>query len=156
VPLRHAVRVLLIDEAGRVLLARAVRPETGGEFWFPPGGGVEPGEDVVAAAAREVAEETGLASLALGPELWRRRHVFTWRGVEHDQRERWFLARVASFAPRGEGMTDAEREDLREWRWWPVAELEATQDELVPRDLAARVARLLAEGPPDDVVDIGV
>jgi 8-oxo-dGTP pyrophosphatase MutT (NUDIX family) len=156
VRVRHAVRVLMIDEAERVLLARAVHAETGGAFWFPPGGGLEPGEDVVAAAAREVAEETGLVPLALGPELWRRRHVFTWRGVEYDQRERWFLARVASFAPSGTGMTDAEREDLREWRWWSVAELEATRDELVPRDLAARVAALLADGPPDEVVDIGV
>jgi hypothetical protein len=33
--------------------------------------------------------------------------------------------------------------------WWSVAELEATADDLVPRDLAARVAALLADGLAD-------
>jgi hypothetical protein len=31
--------VLPIDDAGRVLLVRAVSAQTGGAFWFPPGGG---------------------------------------------------------------------------------------------------------------------
>src|SRR4051794_7480908 len=96
---RYAVRVLLLDERDRVLLFRARRPETGRAFWFPAGGGLEEGEDVHAAAVRELAEETGLRDVPLGPEVWRRRHVFTWRGVEYDQRERWFLARVAHFEP---------------------------------------------------------
>jgi hypothetical protein len=56
---------------------------------------------------------------------------------------------VESFAPRGAGMTPEEREFLHEWRWWSVAELEATADDLVPRDLAARVAALLADGLAD-------
>jgi ADP-ribose pyrophosphatase YjhB (NUDIX family) len=42
------------DGNGRVLL---VRPH--GRDWEMPGGRVEPGEDVVQAAVREVAEETG-------------------------------------------------------------------------------------------------
>jgi hypothetical protein len=81
--------------------------------------------------------------------------VFTWRDTEHDQRERWFLARVAHFEPTRDGMTAEELEDMREWRWWTVAELRATDDELVPRDLAARLEELLADGPPAAPVDVG-
>jgi 8-oxo-dGTP pyrophosphatase MutT (NUDIX family) len=55
-----------------------------------------------AAAAREVAEETGLRAFELGDEVWRRRSSFTWRGVEIDQRERWFLARTPVLSPRHE------------------------------------------------------
>jgi hypothetical protein len=35
-------------------------------------------------------------------------------------------------------------------------ELESTTDVLVPRDLAARLRTLLADGPPPSPVDIGV
>lgn len=63
--IRHAVRVLLLDEHDRLLLFRAEDPGTGAVFWFPAGGGIEDGEDAVAAARREVAEETGLTDLQL-------------------------------------------------------------------------------------------
>src|SRR4051812_34098783 len=107
--LRHSVRVLLLDEQDRLLLFRIEQPDTCAAFWFPPGGGLEDREDARAAAVREVAEETGLGDVVLGPEVWRRRHVFTWRGVRFDQRERWFMARVAHFEPIRAGMTDAEK-----------------------------------------------
>jgi 8-oxo-dGTP pyrophosphatase MutT (NUDIX family) len=154
--LRNAVRVLLLDARDRLLLFRSEQPDTGAAFWFPAGGGLKNDEDVRAAAIREVAEETGLVDLALGPEVWHRRHVFTWRGVLWDQRERWFMARVAHFEPHGVGMTDAETADLTDCRWWTLDELEATTDELVPRNLAAQLRKLLANRPPAIPVDVGV
>ncbi len=154
--IRHAVRVLLLDEQERVLLLRGVRPETGTAFWFPAGGRLEDGEDARSAAVREVAEETGLADVPLGPEVWRRRHVFTWRGEEWDQRERWFIARVAHFEPNLLGMTEVEKAEISGCRWWTLDEMDATADELVPRDLVGRLRALLSEGPPPSPIDIGV
>ncbi len=154
--LRLAVRVLLLDENDRLLLFRGVQPETGSAFWFPAGGGLEEGEDARAAAVREVAEETGLRSLVLGPEVWRRRHVFTWRSVEWDQRERWFMARVEGFEPSPAGLTETEATDLTAWCWWTLAELSGAADELVPRDLAARLRALLVDGPPAEPIEVGI
>jgi ADP-ribose pyrophosphatase YjhB (NUDIX family) len=153
--LRHAVRVLLLDEHDRLLLFRAEDPATGAAFWFPAGGGLEGDEDIRAAARREIAEETGLAGVALGPEVWHRRHVFTWRGVRWDQRERWLVARVAHFEPDRAGLTEIEQEDLTAWRWWTVDELRVTAEDLVPRELAAHLRRLLVDGPPPRPVDVG-
>jgi acetyl-CoA carboxylase carboxyl transferase subunit beta len=52
------VRLIVGDTTGRVLLLR--RSEPTGDGWCLPGGKVEPGETVEAAAARELLEETGL------------------------------------------------------------------------------------------------
>jgi HAD superfamily hydrolase (TIGR01450 family) len=53
---RPGVAAVVLDAAGRVLLAR--RADNG--LWGLPSGHVEPGETVVEAVAREVREETGL------------------------------------------------------------------------------------------------
>jgi ADP-ribose pyrophosphatase YjhB (NUDIX family) len=54
---RLAVNVAVIDAASRLLLTR--REDF--EVWCLPGGAVDEGESLAAAAVREVAEETGLA-----------------------------------------------------------------------------------------------
>jgi ADP-ribose pyrophosphatase YjhB (NUDIX family) len=51
-----AVSAIVTDEHGRILLIR----RTDNNYWSIPGGGVNPGESVSDAAAREVKEETGI------------------------------------------------------------------------------------------------
>ena len=140
----------------RVLLFRSRQPDGGVVFWFPPGGGIEAGEDAPAAARREVGEETGLREVEFEAEVWHRRHVFVWRGVRYDQRERWFLARVEHFEPDMSGGTEAERIDLTAWRRWTVDELAAATDDLAPRDLDVRLRALLRDGLPATPLKIGI
>ncbi|MGV6850187.1 MAG: NUDIX domain-containing protein, partial [Marinibacterium sp.] len=56
-PRLGALAVVLRD--GHVLLARRANPPDAG-LWGFPGGHVEPGETGLAAAVRELAEETGV------------------------------------------------------------------------------------------------
>jgi 8-oxo-dGTP pyrophosphatase MutT (NUDIX family) len=72
---RAAVLVALFEEAGeaRVVLTRraATLRSHRGEVSFP-GGGIDPGEDAVAAATREAFEEVALDPVAVRPVGWLR------------------------------------------------------------------------------------
>lgn len=59
-PRLDGCRVIALDPQGRVLL---IRHTYGTGRWMPPGGGLGRREEVLDAAARELAEETGLALL---------------------------------------------------------------------------------------------
>ena len=59
-PIRPAVRILLLNDTDELLLARADDPTTTGmdgkergAFWFTIGGGIEGSESLLEAAARE-------------------------------------------------------------------------------------------------------
>src|SRR4028119_1754719 len=85
--LRPGVRVVVVDDADRVLLFASIGDD-GRRFWYPPGGGAEPGERAEDTAPRELREETGLTDVKLDGELWRRRAIVSWGGVRYDCRER--------------------------------------------------------------------
>ncbi len=149
---RRAVRVLLIDEAGRVLLVRV--QDGGAPWWWTPGGGIEPGETDDDAARREIAEETGLTNFVLGPCVWTRRHAGTLRGQPFDQHERIYLARVLHFTPRP-GLDGPPEHAATDMRWWSVDELDRTTDRLSPGGLAMHLQALLRVGPPAIPIDPG-
>lgn len=155
--IRPTVRVLLLDDLDRVLLFRGQDPNQPGiRFWFPTGGGIEPGESPEEAARREVWEETGLIDFELGPHIWNRRHVFTFYGTEQDVRETWFFARVPNFDINTSGFTEMEREIVQEHRWWTQRELDITADVLTPRELATLLRDLLVNGLPTSPVTVQV
>lgn len=63
------VALALIDDAGRVLMQQRRIGKAHGGLWEFPGGKVEPGESLVGALIREIAEELGieLSQAALEP-----------------------------------------------------------------------------------------
>jgi 8-oxo-dGTP pyrophosphatase MutT (NUDIX family) len=149
--LRRASRVLLLDPEDRVLLVSHA-PDADRRVWTAPGGGLEPDEDPVAGARRELREEIGIAP-SIGPWIWRRRVTFVFRSVWIDQDERWFLARL----DRTTEATDAPLDDAGaiEARWWSMGELRTTDQSLAPAALASHLETLLEHGPPDQPVDVG-
>jgi 8-oxo-dGTP pyrophosphatase MutT (NUDIX family) len=154
-PVREAVRCLVVDRAGRALLVRYADAEGGAGWWGPPGGGLDPGEDHLAAVRRELREELDRDDLQVGPWIGRRRHTF-WQGRWMTQRERWVLCRAEPFQVDPGHVASLSAESIRELRWWSAGELRASGAVATPRDLPELLEWVGAGDLPDPDEDLGV
>ncbi|HEV7212531.1 MAG TPA: NUDIX domain-containing protein [Blastococcus sp.] len=150
---RPAARVVVLDPEGRVLLlgARLTDPAIPpGDvlFWYTPGGGVETGESLRAAAVRELAEEIGLVTdpAALEGPVWFRRHLDTFGGEQFDARETYFVLRDVVHEVDPSGRTELEILGDEPHRWWTAEEIAGSEETFAPDRLAELLAELV-EGP---------
>ncbi|MEV0946463.1 NUDIX domain-containing protein [Rhodococcus sp. NPDC049939] len=138
---RTSARVVLLDDQGRVLLLRGHDPTVPDVYyWFTVGGAVEQGENLRAAAVREMAEETGYVAAvdSLRGPMWRRVAVFSWNGQLIRSEELFFALRANGFEPRHDGFTDLEERSIAGYRWCTadeIRELSESGETVYPRDL---------------------
>ena len=142
---RDAVRVVVVGPDDRTLLFR-VRDRDGGDdrWWETPGGGLHPGESVMAAAQREVAEEVG----ADHGDIVSLDHVATrtssWWGTEILRIEHTVAPRVPDASVSTANWTAAEHQDHVSWRWVTAEELAGLDEPVIPHDLPDLLPRALA------------
>ncbi|WP_327401022.1 NUDIX hydrolase [Streptomyces sp. NBC_01288] len=150
--LRKVARVVLLDPQDRILLLHGHEPDDpADDWWFTPGGGLEGDETHEEAALRELAEETGITQVELGPVLWTRTCSFPFAGRRWDQDEWYYLARTPATAegvPGATALTELERRSVSGARWWTYRELDRAHETVYPTRLAELLRRLLDEGPP--------
>ena len=136
---RRAARVLLLDEANRVLLFEGVDPTRPQEpFWVTVGGAIKGGERPHDAALRELAEETGLRlseDQLTGP-VWQRDVLFAFDGEPYLSRELFFVARTTDLTVDTSGFDDVEQRTVLRHRWWTAGELRQTSAVVYPAQLA--------------------
>jgi putative (di)nucleoside polyphosphate hydrolase len=149
-PWRQNVGVMLVNSAGRVFVGQ--RRDRDQAAWQMPQGGIDKGEDAVAAALRELEEETGVRpDLVEVVAVSARPHTYDlppdvqptiWGGKYRGQAQTWVLMRFLG--------TDADvniataHPEFSAWEW-------CDPDELVPRIVdfkRAVYADVLAEFGP--------
>ncbi len=157
-PLRQAVRALMIDRADQVLMVKLRLDRNGWTGWILPGGGIEAGEDAAQALRRELLEETGLVDPFIGPVVCRR----TQRGPGiapgyGGQQEDIHLVPCHDFALEP-ALPESElrAEGIVDMRWFTAAELHETTDKVVPEGLADLLDRVLEFGGSIDPLLIDI
>jgi 8-oxo-dGTP pyrophosphatase MutT (NUDIX family) len=135
----------LLDPDNRVLLMRYDDRPPNGVHWSTPGGGLNPGEDYAAAAARELAEETGWHDIVLLDEIHRATLTMGYGDAIVRQSERLFFARTDQPQREITGVEAMHLSDgIAAWRWWTLIELNTTDEAIWPAELADLISKALA------------
>ena len=122
-PYRPCAGIMLVNRDGRVFFGQ--RLDATVEAWQMPQGGIDPGEEPLGAAMRELGEETGIApdkvelveapdrafTYDLPPELIGK----VWKGKWRGQTQRWFLFRF--LGEDGDIDIATAHPEFRAWRW---------------------------------------
>jgi 8-oxo-dGTP pyrophosphatase MutT (NUDIX family) len=143
---RETARILLSNSLGQMfLLLTHFDPEVGlPPRWITPGGGIDEGETPIEAAVRELREETGISvsQEALGEKLGEISGRWDWGDGKnhHTYVDHFYQLQVEDFELDDSGWTDDERRDVLEFRWWNLAELKATGEQVGPHGLAELIS----------------
>lgn len=155
---RPCVGLALFNPEGLVLLGRRANRRqrehvAPGHEWQMPQGGIDPGEQPLQAAYRELREETNVVSASLLAEApdWLSYDLpleigrESWRGKYRGQVQKWFAFRFEGEESEIDIANPAgtHKAEFDAWRW---ARLEETPDLIIPfkREVYREVARLFA------------
>jgi 8-oxo-dGTP pyrophosphatase MutT (NUDIX family) len=124
--------------------------------WLTPGGGVDEGETLAEAAARELGEEIGLQ---VGPDELGAPIAYTaghanlgWAtGVFRDD---FFFLRIDGHDVDISRMQALELSHHTGFRWWTVGELASTTELVYPWGLAGLLTELIAGRVPSPPVEL--
>tara|TARA_B100001093_G_scaffold465232_1_gene482748 strand:+ start:239 stop:715 length:477 start_codon:yes stop_codon:yes gene_type:complete len=126
-PLRKGVGIVVLNNKNKVFVAKRIdNPQN---FWQMPQGGVDQGEDFLAAAYRELEEETSIKKVKLIKEIeglisyQLPNHLLgkIWKGKYKGQEQKWFLMRFL-----GEDRDiniKTKKPEFLEWKWIELDEI---------------------------------
>ena len=120
-PLRSGVGIVVLNKKNEVFVAKRIDNQK--NFWQMPQGGVDKGENYLAAAYRELEEETSIKNIKLikeldgliSYELPKSLLGIIWKGKYKGQEQKWFVVRF--LGQDSEIDIKTKNPEFCEWKW---------------------------------------
>ena len=120
-PLRSGVGIVVLNKDNKVFVAKRIDNQK--NFWQMPQGGVDEGENYMAAAYRELEEETSIINVDLvkeldgliSYELPENLLGVIWKGKYRGQEQKWFVMRF--LGNDAEINIETKQPEFCEWKW---------------------------------------
>jgi putative (di)nucleoside polyphosphate hydrolase len=149
-PLRSGVGIVLLNENNKIFVAKRI--DNPKNFWQMPQGGVDEGENFLAAAYRELEEETSIKNVKLIKELdglttyLLPDHLLgiIWRGKYKGQKQKWFLMKY--LGKDDEINIQTKNPEFIKWKWVDlklITELVVDFKLRVYQDIQKKVKKIL-------------
>ncbi len=137
---RPCVGVMLFNPEGLVWIGRRFEKQNDdgiGKWWQMPQGGIDEGEDIEAAAMRELYEETGIkaATVVARSKDWYHydlpEHLIgkSWNGKYRGQKQIWFALRFDGKDADISLKVQGHKQEFDQWRW---AKMDEMLDLIIP------------------------
>ena len=120
-PMRIGVGIIVLNNNNQVFVGK--RQDNPTNKWQMPQGGVDKGEDFIAAMKRELLEETNIKNVKILKELERIYQYelpknlvgIIWKGKFRGQKQKWFITRFTG--QDNEINLKTKHPEFIEWKW---------------------------------------
>ena len=120
-PLRSGVGIVVLNKNNKVFVAKRIDNQN--NFWQMPQGGVDKDENYLAAAYRELEEETSIKNVDLvkeldgliSYELPKSLIGIIWKGKYRGQKQKWFVMKF--LGQDSEVNIKTKNPEFCEWKW---------------------------------------
>ena len=126
-PLRIGVGAIVLNNKNRVFVGK--RKDNPVDKWQMPQGGVDDGEDFVAAMKRELIEETSIRNIKILKEIESMYQYelpenlvgILWKGKFRGQKQKWFITRF--LGNDNEININTKYPEFIDWKWIKIDDL---------------------------------
>ena len=120
-PLRKGVGIIVLNNQNKVFVGK--RKDNPGDRWQMPQGGVDEGEDYIAAMKRELVEETSIKNIKIIKEINKIYQYelpenlvgVIWKGRYRGQKQKWFITKF--LGEDSEINLNTKHAEFIDWKW---------------------------------------
>ena len=120
-PLRNGVGIIVLNKENKIFVGKRI--DNPKNYWQMPQGGIDPGEDFLTAALRELNEETSIKSVELIKEIDEILSYelppyligIIWKGRYKGQKQKWFIMKF--IGEDSEINIKTKHPEFLDWKW---------------------------------------